>query len=76
MLQGLASDENVTEMVAMWPVSGGDWIMMQPSGETVLVNVDAVEFGKIFTSECPAYDEAKGLSSFRLRSRTPRCGRM
>ena len=42
-----------------------DWIMMQPSGETVLVNVDAVEFGEIFNSEYPAYDETKGLEQFQ-----------
>ena len=65
LLQGLATDENVTEMVAMWPVSGGDWIIMQPSGETVLVNVDAGEFGEISNAEHPAYDETKGLEQFQ-----------
>ena len=56
LLRGLATKENFTEIVAMWPVSGGNWILMQPSGETVLVNVDAMEFGEIFSSEYPAYD--------------------
>ena len=54
LIQGLADDDNITEMMALWPVSGGDWIMLLPTGETVLVNVDAVAYGEIFTSEYPA----------------------
>ena len=64
-MQGLAYDDNITEMMAMWPVSGGDWIMLLPTGETVLVNVDAVAYGEIFTSEYPAYDDSKGLEQFQ-----------
>ena len=60
-MQGLANDDNITEMMAKWPVSGGDWIMLLPTGETVLVDVDAVVFGEMFTSEYPAYDDSKGL---------------
>ena len=44
LVQGLASDENIVEMVVMWPVSWGDWIMLLPEGEMVLVNMDAVFF--------------------------------
>ena len=46
-MQGLANDDNITEMMAMWLVSGGDWTMLLPNGETVLVDVDAVVFGEI-----------------------------
>ena len=65
LVQGFANDDNITEMMAMWPVSGGVWIMLLPTGETVLVDVDAVVFGEMFTSEHPAYDDSKGLEQFQ-----------
>ena len=64
-MQRFANDDNITEMMAMWPVSGGDWVMLLPTAETVLVDVDAVFFGEMFASECPAYDDSKGLEQFQ-----------
>ena len=63
---GLDDDENVVEMMAMWPVSGGDWIMMAPSGELAVVDMDALAFGEIFSGDYPEYDESKGLEQFQV----------
>ena len=58
-------DESITEAVAMWPVSEGDWILLAPGGELAICDVDHVAFAESFTVDYPLYDDAKASGSGR-----------
>ena len=61
-----ADNASLTEAVALWPVSEGDWILMAPDGELAICDVNHVAFAAAFTDAYPEYDDSKSVTQFRV----------
>ena len=61
-----ADDASLTEGLALWPVSEGDWVLMAPDGDLLLCDVDHVAFAEAFTGVYPLYDDSKPVTQFRV----------